>query len=820
MMRNKIILLLYYKNVNKNITIIYDIINVGDKMKSIFVLCEYGLSYSTTKKLYDLNINYIDVEFFKYDFLIEKGFSKKLSNDIMKSLNESLYYNTTNSIYDLSVSGLSRLHLNLLIDKGVTFNDIENLDFNSFSKKYGIKNKVYSSIIDAYNILKSNNYNIKELIDTSKYLLKKIKECLNNRKLNIEQLKKELEKTTYPINNMKMDLVTLKDNNIIKIKDDTIIIDEPSIIEKLEVIDARRKDIIMRRLNGGTLQEIGDYYGLTRERIRQIISKVYNKISPVYEDIFKDLYEKYEFSEEQFTTIFNQPKTTYYYLFDSYKKGNLEYSELENELWIDDDMLIRLRSLNNEICINNEFIRADRIGALKYYFRHNCKDEMYLDDIYHFVNDFITNDLSEYNIEPYESTHNLEAILSRKRWCISGNKNKYRYYEIDMISKNDINKLFDMLNVNDGLYSSLFFFENNLDLMEELDIRNEQELHNILRNTIELDRIKYLRMPNIMIGYETKEDFFNDLFKEYSPISIDDFLKILREKYGHREDTMTSFILSEFSNNIVNNCIVANIVELPDSIIMKLKNKLTKTIYSTKEIKNIFNELELKDPMLLLNRINLSKINYTTIGDFLIRSDYSSLDEAIYNGILNGEIDHSFVNVNNSTAYIIINKMERDNKIIEIDNKYYPYDYIYKLGVDRKDLMKFLDEVQQKFSISKYFFTAKIVREKIKNCILKNDKITDSIINSLIKNINGFRRIIWHDNVILYYNNDIKLSRVDFLDSFIKNNYGITVEELSNRLLEEYGIVLNKTQLMTIIYKLEFKICDGLIIKKECDILI
>lgn len=783
-------------------------------MKSIFVLCEYGLSYSTAKKLYDLNINYIDIEFFKYDFLIENGFSKKLASDIMNSFNESLYYNTSNSIYDLSVCNLPRLHLNMLVEKGVSLNDIKELDFDSFSSKFGIKNKVYCSILDAYNILKDNNYNINELNDTSKYVFKKTKECLNNRELKIEQLKKELEKTTYPINNLERDLDILRENNMIRIKDDTIIIDEPSVIEKLELIDERRKDIIMRRLNGGTLQEIGDYYGLTRERIRQIINKVYNKISPVYEDIYKDIYEKYEFSEEQFTTIFNQPKSTYYYLFDSYKKGDLEYTELENELWIDDDMLVRLRSLNNEICINNDFIRADRIGALKYYLKHNCKDEMYLDDIYNMVNEFITNDLSEYNIEPFESAHNIEAILSRKRWCISGNKNKYRYYEIDMISNSDINKLIEMLNVVDGLYSSLFFYENNLDLMEELDIRNEQELHNILRNTIELDRIKYLRMPNILIGYDNKEDFFNDLFKEYSPISFEEFLKLLREKYGHREDTMTSFILLEFPDNIVNNNIVANIVELPDSIIEKLKNRLNKTVYSINEIKNVFKELELKDPMLLLNRVNLSKINFTTIGGFLIRADYSNLDEAIYNGIVNGEIDHSFVNMNVSTAYSVISKMERDSKIIEIDNKYYPYDYIYQLGVDRKDLMKFLDEVQQKFSISKYFFTAKIVRNKISNNILKNEKITDSIINSLVKNINGFRKIVWHDNVILYYNDDIKLSRVDFLDSVVKDNYGITIEELSKILFEKYGIVINKTQLMSIIYRLDVKIIDGLIEKK------
>lgn len=37
--------------------------------------------------------------------------------------------------------------------------------------------------------------------------------------------------------------------------------------------EKRDKDILKKRENGETYQSIGDYFGLTRERVRQILDK-------------------------------------------------------------------------------------------------------------------------------------------------------------------------------------------------------------------------------------------------------------------------------------------------------------------------------------------------------------------------------------------------------------------------------------------------------------------------------------------------------------------------------------------------------------------
>lgn len=47
--------------------------------------------------------------------------------------------------------------------------------------------------------------------------------------------------------------------------------------------EGRDKDIFIRRLNGETLEEIGESLSLTRERVRQLCAK-YVKDLQVYED--------------------------------------------------------------------------------------------------------------------------------------------------------------------------------------------------------------------------------------------------------------------------------------------------------------------------------------------------------------------------------------------------------------------------------------------------------------------------------------------------------------------------------------------------------
>ena len=89
----------------------------------------------------------------------------------------------------------------------------------------------------------------------------------------------------------------------------------PSIIQYIaQLPNDRERKILQARLNGKTLQEIGDQYDITRERVRQLMNKALKKKPYLREDKYAYIYNHYDFSLEDFILAFDEPTETYYYL--------------------------------------------------------------------------------------------------------------------------------------------------------------------------------------------------------------------------------------------------------------------------------------------------------------------------------------------------------------------------------------------------------------------------------------------------------------------------------------------------------------------------
>ena len=84
-------------------------------------------------------------------------------------------------------------------------------------------------------------------------------------------------------------------------------------------------------------------------------------------------------------------------------------------------------------------------------------------------------------------------------------------------------------------FSSLKLFRDNPDLMEEYDIRDEYELHNLLKKiwpeTSEL-KIQFKKMPTIVIGEPDRDQQVLGLLMQYAPISNVELAKKYEEQYG------------------------------------------------------------------------------------------------------------------------------------------------------------------------------------------------------------------------------------------------------------------------------------------------
>lgn len=94
-----------------------------------------------------------------------------------------------------------------------------------------------------------------------------IKRKINN---NLGSLDKVYETSTGP--QTILDSIT-DENNYEDISDAYL-----SLLNIINCIDEREKKMVLLRANGYSLREIGDMYGISKERVRQIIDKAYIKL--------------------------------------------------------------------------------------------------------------------------------------------------------------------------------------------------------------------------------------------------------------------------------------------------------------------------------------------------------------------------------------------------------------------------------------------------------------------------------------------------------------------------------------------------------------
>ena len=149
-------------------------------------------------------------------------------------------------------------------------------------------------------VLESNRGKLESYTETLlEYLLeaKKFKVIYENPRNEMEEL----------INKTVLDLQEKKEVNTIN---RTHYMNLEDFLEEKQI---KNRDIMMIHLsNGNTLEETARLYGVTRERVRQILKKICNKIKlfgGVREEKYIHLMQ-YDFTEEKFSKIFNEKKFT------------------------------------------------------------------------------------------------------------------------------------------------------------------------------------------------------------------------------------------------------------------------------------------------------------------------------------------------------------------------------------------------------------------------------------------------------------------------------------------------------------------------------
>ena len=768
----------------------------------IYLLYDFGVSQNLVKKLYEKNITIDEIK--QDDACLIDVFGpnsitkiEKVKKSIEKV--EELGYNE--SVYLLIEYGLSVQIINLLKDKNILLDDLLEMNIETLVKQYKLGQTTSEKIILAVQkYAKNEKLEIKtdysEVINT---FFSKIERDY----ININALESMIAKCmSISHENFLYSLKQLQEQNKITIENENIMIKYITLKQAISNLKKEEwKEVVIRTFRGERFANIGKDKGLSRERVRQIFNKAVSCIPKVKEDMYATFITKYFWDDKSFCEVFGVDRIVYGYLISKYKLGEEEIVELlENDTLSEKQKQILKKNLKL-ITYKNETIPDSKMKLLELILK-NQRHILSSNQIIKIYNEAIEKEISNTSLEKIEEKdHRLvEAMLDRSNYAVASYNRSYRYYDFKLLSDKDKEDLKKLLDIENGIYSATLFFENNEQLMVDLDIQNEYELHNILKRIVSNGNITFGRMPDILIGEKDKVEFLIKEINFLSPISIDDFAKIMHNEFGHNEKTITAFLYNYLSEFITNNILNTKVDELKEKELKEISGKLTRNIYSIEEVQEIIKECLHRDGNKYINNLNLNRIGYKVRQQYIFKSNINSIDEYIRKGILNNDVyieTQEFISAGSSYKWVLTDLLLK-NEIYKIDeHKYITKNGLIKRGINLEVIQEKLNKIKMIFKEGEIF---NIYLLKNLNIITQVDYLGygENFLESLFQYSKNIKTVRIEGNVLFAHSRK-NYTKFDFMNYIVKNNVPISLEEIQNIIKEKYGFILNKYDIKALI---------------------
>lgn len=309
------------------------------------------------------------------------------------------------------------------------------------------------------------------------------------------------------------------------------------------VTEPRLKDCLIQRIHGVHKEGIAKIYGVSRERVRQMIAKWYqSKDVLLHEDRYIPIFQKYMFRKDVFVRIFNEPIETYHYLMMVLgRKGSLPLSALSKDPEISTDL--RCIVMNNiskkrTIVLDGEERLLQKRTMVEYLVFSHFRDEGTVDQLVQLYQRM----LREYGLEDdpafvMDRKGCYEYELSHSDLVLFQKGPRFRYYNIWSRNYKRLLEGLALDQFHDVEYSARKLYADNLSLMREYDLRDEYELYKLLqkiRTRYQISNIRFKSMPTLAFGDADQSRQMFQIIQQNAPISKSDAIALYKELYGIR----------------------------------------------------------------------------------------------------------------------------------------------------------------------------------------------------------------------------------------------------------------------------------------------
>lgn len=409
--------------------------------------------------------------------------------------------------------------------------------------------------------------------------------------------------------------------------------------------DQKAIEYLKMRLEGKTLAEIGEMKGMTRERIRQVTANYLKKMQlyqengqlPSYfaEDRYRYIFEHYRITREEFLFAFdNESPMTYNYLtLVSETKAESKcdlYQALQDEsISVEMRRLLERAVYKDYVYLDGVRIKKERALLVQHYIRNNCIEVTAFDDFVSEYHQWLErNELLDERIMINDGA-SFENRLQVSEYVLWNQGRKFRYYPISGRDFSDVIGCIDTEQYANTEISTLKLFRDFPEIMQEFDIRNEYELHNLLRKILPetCTKIRIHRMPTIEIGEANRDDQILSLLLQYAPISAEELAKKYEETYGARATTVQAGYFRDYGDYLFNGVYSIDADNLPQGQFERMKELLDRDYYAIADIKRIYHREFPDENQEQINPYTLKTLGFNVFSGYVVRKTFASASD-------------------------------------------------------------------------------------------------------------------------------------------------------------------------------------------------
>lgn len=581
-----------------------------------------------------------------------------------------------------------------------------------------------------------------------------------------------------------------------------------SFLSDCDKIDERSRNILQLRLQGVTLEEIAQKYDLTRERVRQLIKKKTAVVRSQHavttgdcwfdEDYYRYFYENYAFDWREASVWMGISEAVWWYLdmIGATAGGKDLQSALDDHDNLETNLHLKIKKyLNrNKILVDGIWIEKKRHELEPIIARKICQDQISFEMFAKAYNDYLTAEGIPYDEELYYTDTVIRTRKNRlaaSRFLLWKLNEQLRYYDID---SRDYTELLEALKLDvyeNVDYSTLKFTREHPDLMKKYDIRDQYELHNLLKKIIPEGSFHDFhcgRTPMIKFGIFDRDSAILDIIINHAPISIEALCELIYEEYGY-DSGITRCYLAPFKAYYHNGIYTVDQTVMPGDRLNALCNTLTEDFYYIDEIRKqhakLFPEVDPEE----INPYNLKSMGFTVLSRYVLRN-YPTL-EAYCDDLLTAEDIVDLKPLRQRLTYVQmfsqkLMELKRNLDVIEFEpGQLLNFRKLARAGITKADIRAFCQAVYH-FLPEGSYFSAQSLRQNGFTSELFDLGFSDWFYANLLLSDDRFSFTHVFNNLVLHKGAaDITIQ--SFLVDRVCSHGCIDTYDLMTELAEHYG---------------------------------